>query len=95
MPEGQEQPQHQLAPKEALANLMAKQRNHAAAIGAGIINATLVSPDLVEAGVEFATGNKPAAIAKALRSVLIAYANTGAIATLENKWHKAQNKQNS
>lgn len=90
MPEGQEQTPPILTPKEAFITFMNKQKNHAMAGGAGILNAISTMPELGEAVHDFATGNKALAISKGIRTVLFAAGNTGAIAMLENRWHKAK-----
>ncbi len=96
MPEaGQEQPQPRLSPKEAVGNFLDKHRNHAMATGVGILNALYATPEIGEAIYDFASGNKALGISKGIRTALFAAFNTGAIAKLENNWHKAQNRQNT
>jgi hypothetical protein len=80
--------------REAFINFMDKQKKHAVATGVGIINAIGSTPEIGEAIHDFAVGDKALAISKGIRTVMFAALNTGVIATLENKFHKAQNRQN-
>src|SRR5438093_9007865 len=92
MPEGQEYIPPKPTPKEAFISFMEKQRNHAVATGVGILNAIGSTPEIGEAIHDFAAGNKALAISKGIRTVMFAALNTGVIATLENKFHKAKDR---